>query len=192
MTCLWCVSQGPHGLHSPSPSHLTCSCLITSPCGDSYSVAPPASLSGSKSFWGKSLDSPHLSSRRQGYSRRVQRLLCLALSPGPGLAEGKLFHIDRWEELRCPGGLLHLSSLLQYFLRHQKAESGKPGSRHLDWMPTCLGAREGDACPSWPILGFLLRLLVGMNSQLRDELGATAADLPVISERPQEEPAGSP
>lgn len=40
--------------------------------------------------------------------------------------------------------------------------------------------------------GFLPRLPMGMNSQLRDELGATAAGLPVISERPQEEPAGSP
>lgn len=190
--CLWCVSQRPRGLHSPSPSHLTCSCLITGPYGDSYSMAPPASRLGSKSFWGKSLDSLHSSSRRRGHSPRVQRLPCLALSPGPALAEGKPLRIDRWEELRCPGGLLHPSSLLQYFPRRQKAESGKPGSRHLDWMPACLGAREGDACPSWPIPGFLLRLLVGMNSQLCQELGATAADLPVISEGPQEEPAGSP
>ena len=98
--------QRPLGLHSPSPSPLACSCLITGLYGDSYSAAPPASLLGSTSFQGKSLDSAHSRcSRSQGHSPRVQRVLRLALSPGPGLAEDKLFHIHRWEGLHCPGDL---------------------------------------------------------------------------------------
>lgn len=124
--------QRPLGLHSPSPSPLACSCLITG-LWRQLLRGTSCITAGSKPFQGKSLDSPHLScSRSQGHSPRVQRVLWLVLSPGPAVAEDKLFHIHLGKgsaaRVTCP----HLSSSPQHFPRHQKAEPGESGSRHLD------------------------------------------------------------